>query len=229
MLDRKQADSLWSALGIVLENMPYEKARFVLKEKREDLRHGQPEQLKNVCDKIRRGSSFCSYLSFLADYMENNAEQDLARFDLWMEYSKYYESEAGKTINDIESDHLLSVLMDIPLSESGKEKVPLLQVALEQNRAQFLNNERINAVLKHVWQTPSGLDPTNAIQRTDFTSYQLLILLANQPYHFYLTPMGFNSTIKSLHLLYVLVIFVFMANRIYLDEPIVFGNGFYGH
>eukprot|EP01083_Nonionella_stella_P314177 1130828_1 len=221
LLARKQVESLWSALGIVLEYMPYEKARFVLNEKREDLRHGEPQHLKNVCDRIRKGSNFSVHIClFLAEYMELNAKQDLARFDKWMEFSTYYEAEAGHTINEIESDHLLSVLMDIPLSESGKEKVSLLQVALEHNRAKFLNNERINAVLKHVWQTPSGLDPTVSIQRKQRTSHEILTLLLNQPYHFYLTPMGFNSTIKSLHLLYVLLVYIFMSQRIYLDDAL---------
>ena len=221
LLARKQSESLWSALGIVLEYMPYEKARYVLSEEREDLRHGSPDQLKMVCDRIVRGSSFSVHIClFLAEYMENNANQDLARFDKWKEFSIEYEAEAGETINEIESDHLLSVLMDIPLSGSGSVKVPLLQVALEQNRAKFLNNERINAVLKHVWQTPSGLAPNVEILRKPRTSTEILKLLCNSPYHFYLTPAGFNATIKSLHLIYVLLIFIFITQRIYLPDKL---------
>ena len=121
--------------------------------------------------------------------MENNANQDLARHFQWTEFSKDYEAKAARTINDIESDHLLSILMDIPLSESGKQKVPLLQVALEQNRSTFLNNERINAVLRHVWQQPSGLDPAAKIERKSYSSRDKLKLLLDQPFHFYLTPM----------------------------------------
>ena len=37
LLSRKQMDSLWEALGIVLEFMPYESARYVLNEKREGM------------------------------------------------------------------------------------------------------------------------------------------------------------------------------------------------
>lgn len=107
----------------------------------------------------------------------------------------------------------LSILMDIPLSESaetGNRKIPLLQVALEQNRSTFLNNERlslfmqhsiinlwptnvflfrINAVLRHVWQQPSGLDPAINISRKSFSAQEKFKLLINQPFHFYLTPM----------------------------------------
>ncbi len=89
--------------------------------------------------------------------------------------------------------------------ESGKQKVSLLQVASNKIESQFL--------LKHVWQSPFGLE-------NPFKSTEILKLLLDQPYHFYLTPMGFNSTIKSLHVLYVLAIFIFMANRIYLDDSI---------
>lgn len=38
LLSRKQMDPLWEALGIVLEFMPYEKAKYVLDKKREELR-----------------------------------------------------------------------------------------------------------------------------------------------------------------------------------------------
>ena len=124
--------------------------------------------------------------------MERNAEEDLARFEAWSKYSKSYEARAGDQINEIESDHLLSVLLDIPLSDIGKQKVPLLEIALEQNRTTFLNNERINAVLRHVWQTPSGLDPTIEVQRKALSSYGKLKLLLDQPFHFYLTPMGYR-------------------------------------
>lgn len=97
--------------------------------------------------------------------MENNAEEDLARHENWLDYSRYYEAKAGDQINEIESgmyctpfflflkhvlyiiyhsnhlsDHLLSVLLDIPLSDIGKQKVPLLEIALEQNRIVFLNS-----------------------------------------------------------------------------------------
>ena len=112
LLNRKQVESLWTALGIVLESMPYEKARFVLTKERENLRHGDPSKLKAVCDKIINGSKFSVHIClFLADYMEKNASQDLARCDAWNAFSTLYEAQAGDTINDIESDHLLSILM----------------------------------------------------------------------------------------------------------------------
>lgn len=147
LLNRKQLDSLWGALSIVLARMPYEKARDVLKEKRHDLRHGEPEKLKNVCDGIVDGSGFNVHIClFLAQYMEQNAEEDLARYEAWNEYSEQYEARAAQTINEIESDHLLAILIDIPLSECANEqrpyqKIPLLHLALEQKRSTFLNNE----------------------------------------------------------------------------------------
>ena len=227
LLKRKQLDALWSALGIVLEYMPYEFARHILEENQEDLRHGKPEQLKTVCDRIMRGSSFNVHIAlFLADYMQNNAKADLARYDQWMKYSKYFEQSAGATINTIESNHLLAVLLDIPLTYSGGSKVSLLQVALEQNRAEFLNNERINAVMAHVWQSPSGLAPNTEIMQQNDSYFDIWWMLFDKPYHFYLTPMGFNATIKTLHLAYLLAIFLFVSQRVYLDSKPTAGEWF---
>ena len=77
------------------------------------------------------------------------------------------------------------------IHDSGGDKVPLLQIALEQNRSTFLNNERINAVLRHVWQTPSGLDPrVFAMKKNEQPYLDVLKLLVYQPFYFYLTPMG---------------------------------------
>eukprot|EP01083_Nonionella_stella_P040725 110414_1 len=221
LLKRKQLDALWKALGIVLEHVPYEYARHILERDQADLRHGKPSQLKTVCDHIVRGSNFSVHIKlFLAEYMENNGKTDLARYQQWMRYSKKYEQSAGQTINTIESNHLLAVLLDIPLTYSGDSKVSLLQVALEQNRAEFLNNERINAVMAHIWQSPSGLAPDTEIKQANDSYFDIFWMLFDQPYHFYLTPMGFNATIKTLHLMYLCAIFVFIWQRQYLDGEI---------
>ena len=77
------------------------------------------------------------------------------------------------------------------INDSGGDKVPLLQIAIEQNRSTFLNKERINAVLRHVWQTPSGLDPTVlTINSESQGSFDVLCLMIRKPFYFYLTPMG---------------------------------------
>eukprot|EP01084_Bolivina_argentea_P247457 413992_1 len=112
------------------------------------------------------------------------------------------------------------------LGKTRGEAKSLLQLALEQNRSQFLNNERINAVLTHVWQTPTALDPNSEILRKPFTNTETYQLLLDKPYHFYLTPMGLDLTIKSMHLLYLLSLFIFISNRIYLDDPITHGEWF---
>jgi len=135
------------------------------------------------------------------------------------EYSKQYEADAAQTINDIESNHLLAVLIDIPMTECGNQGLPLLQIALEQKRKTFLNNERINAVLRHVWQTPNASDPTVEINRKPMTSWRKLEMLWKSPFAFYLTPMGYSQVTMISHLLYVICIFVFLMGGQHLDDP----------
>lgn len=226
LLSRDQIESLWKALGIVLEHMPYERARYVLVERREDLRRAGPQKMKALCDRIVRRSKFSIHICFfLAQYMEVNASRDRLRGDLWTQYSKDYEAEAGRAVNEIESDHLLALLLDVPIRETGREKVSLLQVALEQGRSIFLSNERIDGVMTHVWQTPFSSSPKDPIERHSFSSYKQLKLLLDQPFRFYVTPMGYFATTMILHALYIVYVFTFMVWGLYLEDDMTWGEG----
>ena len=225
LLTRKQLLALWKSLGIILEYMPFEKSRYILLSEREILRNGSPDKLKNVCDRIASGSNFTVHIYlFLADYMEKNAKQDLARFNLWNEYFYEYEKKAAQSIMEIESDHLLSVLMEIPLiydNINKKEKHSLLQIAIEEDRADFLNNDRVNSIMQHQWQVPSGLKPNINIKReSENINYKMLKLLLNQPFHFYMTPIGFYSSRNILHVIYFTIICIWLSTQHYLDDNI---------
>ena len=116
LIDQKRLASLWDVLGVILKFMPYEKARYVLSKKREQLRRGgSPAQLKAVCDCILQRSTFSVHICFFLDeYMETNADRDRLRSKEWLKYSIHYQQVAGQTINSIVSNHMLCVLLEIP-------------------------------------------------------------------------------------------------------------------
>eukprot|EP01084_Bolivina_argentea_P046585 85797_1 len=112
LLKTKQLPSLWLALGVLLRVIPYKLALQILHESRGELRHGDPGDVAKVCREVMEGSSFLVPAAlYLAEFMEKNAEEDLAREEEWRAYSKYYERIAQQQINSIESDHLLGVLL----------------------------------------------------------------------------------------------------------------------
>ena len=95
---------------------------------------------------------------------------------------------------------MLAVLIDIPIYISD---LNLLQLALEQDRIQFLNNERINGVMSHVWYSSAFLDPTEDVEKGNQNWIQVFSLLFNRPFQFYLTPMGFNWTRVYIYWLFI--------------------------
>lgn len=103
LLSRKHMKSLWDALGIVFESMPFEKSRHVLRKKAENLRRYEPELVKGICDRIIMHKFSVHICLFLAEYMEINAEKDMSRSDSWTQYANEYEVKAANQINQIES------------------------------------------------------------------------------------------------------------------------------
>ena len=223
LLKTKQLQSLWSALGILLRIIPIKLAFRILHENRGDLRHGNPEEVARVCREIMDGSNFLVPAAlYLAEFMEKNANEDLARELEWTKYSKYYEKIAQEQINSIESDHLLAVLMDIPLYIGDFN---LVQLALEQDRIQFLNNERINGVMSHVWYASAFLDPTEDIEKGNQSWIDVFTLLFQRPFQFYLTPMGFNWTTGLCYIGYLIGIsFYILVNPVYPENPVDFSE-----
>ena len=124
---------------------------------------------------------------------------------------------AQRQINSIESDHLLAVLLDVPIYI---QDLDLLQLALERKRIQFLNNERINGVISHVWHASAFLDPIEDIEKRNQTVVQLFRLLFERPFQFYLTPMGFNITVGFCYIVYMLFIVIFLVLRLYPEHPL---------
>ncbi len=214
LLKTKQLPSLWQALGILLRTIPYKLALQILHESRGELGHGDPGDVSKVCLEVMEGSNFLVPAAlYLAEFMEKNANEDLARAMEWAEYSKYYER-----------DHLLGALLDIPIYIKD---LNLLQLALEQERIQFLNNERINGVMSHVWYAAAFLDPTDDIEKGNQDWKRILTLLVQRPFQFYLTPMGFNWTTGLCYLAYLIGISIFILYKpVYPQDPISYGEIF---
>ena len=153
----KQRRSLWNLLGMLLKRMPYRVALQILNRNREQLRRGPPEFFDHCCEQVMEGRRFQVYVALhLSRLMELCAEEDMARSEQWMDLSRKYERVAADNINSIESDHMISILLDckIFMRQEG-----LLELALASRRLYFLNSETINDVISHMWQTVDFCNP----------------------------------------------------------------------
>ena len=101
--------------------------------------------------------------------------------------SRRYEVLAFDEISKIESNQLLYVLLNIPLTQhDGKS---LFSLALKQKRVEFLNNDRINSLIVNMYHERK-LSPEDTIEGEDFTYCDMLKLIVTQPFKFYFTTQG---------------------------------------
>ena len=76
----------------------------------------------------------------------------MVRAAVWKQHGESFEAMANKEINETRSDNLLYVLLTIPGQRSSPDirSRSVLDIALDQRRLNFLNDERVANVVKYV-------------------------------------------------------------------------------
>eukprot|EP01083_Nonionella_stella_P141583 436629_1 len=117
---------------------------------------------------------------------------------------------AYNEVAQVESDDLLFVLLNVPLVQHDGES--LFSLALKQKRIDFLNNDRINSIIQHLWETPF-LKPNDRINTHDRKYYQLFKLLLCYPFKFYFSAQGYHWISGILYLLYLVFVCFYVYHR----------------
>eukprot|EP01083_Nonionella_stella_P047141 126196_1 len=160
----KQRKSLWKALTILAEELPSNMILSLLEEDRELLRRGKPRYVNAVCQAVIRGSNYPTATALhLARYMDENAHKDLARTEIWRDFCHQYEEIAIYLINEVESDHLLALLLEIPTDIQQKT---LIEMAVLYKRVKFINSARVQGVMTHMWSESEFLNPNKPVRTT---------------------------------------------------------------
>eukprot|EP01084_Bolivina_argentea_P166855 289660_1 len=199
-------EELWDALSVVMEAIPFPMGLEILHDQMAHLRRSKPEKLFTVCREMVEGTNFGVAAALrMADYFDKIAKSDNFESNIWKEKSISFEHMAHEEINDIESDHLLYILLTLPLYDTS-ESMSILSLALEQKRVSFLNNDRILGIMKHVWYHSAAILVEDEIDPRGLNWSESLQILVFQPFKFYMSPMGFNWTIAALYLLYLIFV-----------------------
>eukprot|EP01083_Nonionella_stella_P233942 823765_1 len=173
----------------------------------ETLERGTHAQLKTLCLKMVNGTNWkISSALRMAEYFKDIAHWDIADDDEWMQISSHFENIAHKAVHDIESDHLLHLLLTIPLYDTS-EPMNILRLAQQQKRMSFLKNERIFNIINHIWYHGASIDIGQELKPDSLSFTELLPILCFTPFKFYILPVGYNFTLNVLfgmYLIYVL-------------------------
>eukprot|EP01083_Nonionella_stella_P127007 384693_1 len=201
-LKKQMIPTYWKILGALMNILPSQLAISALKNKKslEILRHGQPDQLKMLCLQLVAGATFKPSAALAAAKLfDELAEEDLIQEAFWTECGNVFESRAFEEINRIESNHLLYVCLNIPLFDNNRQS--LVELALDGKRIEFLNNDRINSVIHHLY-VHGYLKPGEDIEAVDMEYRAMLNQLWNYPFDFYLSARGYHWTTTVLFMLY---------------------------
>ena len=125
----------------------------------------------------------------VADFFDDLAGKDEVQEEVWKQLSTQYEKEAFDEVSSVESNHLLFLLLNIPLEQHNGRS--LCRLAIEQNRTEFLKNERINSLTTHLYEH-KFLQPEGKVQMSSMDNYKMFEMLVTKPFKFFFLPRGYH-------------------------------------
>ena len=88
--------------------------------------------------------------------MKANALRDLSREEDFNEIAEKYTDIAAELMASVESDHLLSLLLEAP-TDIGH--LSAFEVAIKYEIHEFMDDSRIQMLMAHMWSEFDFLDP----------------------------------------------------------------------
>ena len=82
-------------------------------------------------------------------YMMENAERDLSRSEDFQEVADKYIRIASQLMASVESDHLLSLLLECPTDIAH---LSVFEIAIKYGIDDFMDDSRIQMLMAHMWR-----------------------------------------------------------------------------
>eukprot|EP01084_Bolivina_argentea_P145922 255641_1 len=203
-LKREAKESYYFVLGQLLYSLPDPVALQILFESISILQRMKPNELKKLCLQIRNGSIFKTRADLgIADFFEILSKRDLVQTKIWKQFSQEFEQIAFAEIAEIETDHMMFVLLTIPLLNYDGTSECLIQLAQERHRVLFLNAERIRDVIDYIY-TNGYLKPEDEMHTTSLKLFETAFW---HPFQFFLSGQGYQWVGGILYVEYLSLLF----------------------
>ena len=161
-LSTKDRAPLWNILGFLGAELPTPMALRLLQQRRNALVRFHVSSLDKVCLKIISSSTFpIATALYLAAFMRQNARRDSSRQDQFDEMYRKYSKIATDLLSQIESDHLVAILIEIP---SNIDDLSILDIIIEFNLEEILEFHRLKPIFLNLWSEYRYLDPSNSFR-----------------------------------------------------------------
>eukprot|EP01084_Bolivina_argentea_P024937 46411_1 len=131
-LKQEEKPVYWKVLDSLFDALPYPLAKQIIDANKHFFQlYSKPNILQKICMSAIRGAQFeTSATLSIANFFDVLADGDPVQSDIWTGISKEFEEIATNRMETIESNHLLFLLLTVPVAtHNGKS---LVQVALEE-------------------------------------------------------------------------------------------------
>merc|ERR1719242_857157 len=218
----KQTYALWLLLAYFSKEIPtitvidLMQAHIADIAKVKDLEH-----LELVCSSVIANSEYpIATALHLSRFVTDLAADDLSRKDEFKEIAERYTIVAESLVENIESDHLLSILLEVP---TDLNLMSVFEIAITYEMSNFFDNNRVDRIMGHMWSQFDFLDPRVNFRTAEIDLYELLEFLFLHPAKFYFSPVGRYYIQGVMYMAYVGMITYVMEQQQYLygEVPLV--------
>ena len=212
----KQTKSLWLLLGFITKNLPTINAVALIEQHKGDLaKCNDLRNLDNVLMGMIETSSYpIATALLLSSFMLQLSEQDISREKLFTDIAEKYVRIADRLVAAIESDHLLSLLLNIPTDYKG---LSILEIGLQKDLADFFDNNRVDRIITHQFTEYEMLQPNKSFRTNEIDTSELFIFLVTTPAKFFYSPIGKYFTWAFAYFVYIIVVTI-----VVIEAPCVY-------
>lgn len=215
----KQTYALWLLLAYFSMEIPTITAIELLQAHIADIAKVKDlEHLELVCSAVIENSEYpIATALHLSNFVDEVAKDDLSRKQEFEEMAERYTVVAESLVENIESDHLLSIVLEVP---TDLNMMSVFEIAINYEMTNFFDNNRVDRIMGHMWSQFDFLDPRANFRTTEIDLYELLTFLFWHPAKFYFSPVGRYYIQSVMYVAYVAMITLVMEDQQYLYGPV---------
>ena len=98
----------------------------------------------------------------MAQFFGTLTKENMVQGNVWKSMSRKFEKESYACMKTVESDEMLFILLNLPLPQHGGKS--LGELAVEENRMHFLNNDRMSARSMYTYSPDLKLQSLSPVQ-----------------------------------------------------------------
>eukprot|EP01083_Nonionella_stella_P162243 532414_1 len=210
-LEMKDRFSLWIILRLIISKLSTSSTIKLFHKTRTSLVRFDRIHLKHLCLTAIEKSTFPAQTAL---YLSGEFSAELS------ELIPLFTSIAHNLLSKIESDHLLTVMIEIPSDIDLLNNLSIVSMAIKYELVHFLDFARFKPIFETMWREFELLDPSKRFHKTSASFYEYWQLLYFRPSCFYYSPLGLFIISVLFYMIYLVIFTLHLTSFGYIWHPV---------